>query len=123
MSRIWHCPNSVFRFFSVFISLGYSVDFFFSLPHLFGLFGARLSIHHPDLLCYISYILKVLLSPSHCLLCLAFVFLHLYSFFPFPIRLARHCVLHPISPPLLLLFFTCSWLSFFLPLFPSCYFV
>ncbi len=55
MSRIWHCPNSVFRFFSVFISLGYSVDFFFSLPHLFGLFGARLYSSSRSSLLYIVH--------------------------------------------------------------------
>lgn len=52
-------------------------DSFLSLfsPHLVGLL-VHVFYHHPDFLCYLSYILMVLLILSHGLLCLVLMLLH-----------------------------------------------
>jgi hypothetical protein len=69
---------SFFCFF-VFILLGLYFGFFSlssSLSLIYLGFWCTSFYHHPDFLCYLSYIPMVLPILSHCLLCLAFMFLH-----------------------------------------------
>src|SRR5882757_1295722 len=89
---------SLFYFILSVFSIGFfSPSLLLFLSSLWA-FGCTSFYHHPDFLCYLSYILKFLLILPHCLLCLAFMFLHCCYHLPVfpPIRLARHFVLYSI---------------------------
>ena len=112
---------SLSLFFLFLFLLGYSVGFFslfLSLLSLISLgFWGMFSYHHPDILCCLSYILKVLPILLHCLHCLAFVFLHWCFHLPLSPSLrfgdssfcsVRHLSFSSSLTPLALFFILCA---------------
>lgn len=85
----WHCPKICFLF--LFFCFYFIRVLCRSLFSSLWAFWCTSFYHHLDILCYLPYILKALLIPSHCLLCSAFMSALLLSFV-FSSRLVSHII-------------------------------